>query len=217
MVTPGIIASTGHSLAPNNPFYLYASMFYFLAYTYYSHYFFFFLRLDLTIARLNWNLLCSPSCPRPHSATRKTFDRWQSSRLGFLTAKSTDGAHLAGCMLSKGSQCACVWIEWGCESWRCRLQGWSSCHAFWWFCRLAFWDGCRVPGSHFSCRSSLLCTSSEGRGSELSLSLHEDTNLSKGTPSSTSADLSKAGPSLPLSGAITENKIFFSVFIFFVI
>lgn len=109
----------------------------------------FFLRLDLTIARLNWNLLCSPSCPRPHSATRKTFDRWQSSRLGFLTAKSTDGAHLAGCMLSKGSQCACVWIEWGCESWRCRLQGWSSCHAFWWFCRLAFWDGCWVPGSHF--------------------------------------------------------------------
>lgn len=104
MVTTGIIASTGHSLAPNNPFYLYASVFYFLAYTYYSHYF---LRLDLTIARLNWNLLCSPSYPRPHSATRKTFDLWQSSRLGFLTAKSTDGAHLAGCMLSKGSQCAC--------------------------------------------------------------------------------------------------------------
>lgn len=173
-----------------------------------------FLRLGLTIARLNWNLPCSPSCPRPHNATRKTFDLWQSSRLGFLAAKSTDGAHLAGCMLSKSSQCVCG-FEWGCDSWRCRLQGWSSCHAFWWFCRLEFWDGCRVAGSHFSCRSSLLCTSSEGRGSELSLSLHEDTNLSKGTPSSTSADLSKAGALFPTLGGYYREQDFTFSFYFF--
>lgn len=40
MVTTGIRASTGHSLAPDDSFYLYASMFYFLAYTYFRHYFF---------------------------------------------------------------------------------------------------------------------------------------------------------------------------------